>query len=121
MTYKLKQQIDVDDLFEREYFDFERSMETGVGVISCKIRGVRDPAKRRTATQVTASTQVRGPPPVDDGTKLVRITGCEYRLSESELLGWLSCFGDVLSEITEERFVTEGLDPSLPPIGNGTG
>ena len=55
-----------------------------------------------------------------DSTRLVRIVGCEYRLSESELLGWLGCFGEVLSEITEERFDTEGLDPSLPPIGNGT-
>ena len=66
-----------------------------------------------------AAPAPRGPPPVDDGTRLVRILGCEYRLSESEITNWLSCFGEVLSEISEEPFETEGLDPSLPPIGNG--
>ena len=50
----------------------------------------------------------------------MRIIGCEFRLSESEILGWLSCFGEVLLEITEERFESEGLDPELPPVGNGT-
>ena len=37
-----------------------------------------------------------------------------------EISSWMGCFGEVLSEITEERFDTEGLDPSLAPIGNGT-
>ena len=46
--------------------------------------------------------------------------GCEYRLSETEILGWLCCFGQVVSEITEEAFDNAGLDPNLPPVGNGT-
>ena len=41
-------------------------------------------------------------------------------MSESEIMNWLGCFGEVLSEILEEQFKTVGLDPSLPPIGNGT-
>ena len=57
---------------------------------------------------------------VDDGTRILRIIGCKFRLSESEILGWLSCFGEVMSEITEETFECEGLDPDLPPVGNGT-
>ena len=51
ITFKLKQQFDVDELFEWEYFDFERSIGKEVNVISCKIRGLRDPNKRR-ATNV---------------------------------------------------------------------
>ena len=35
--------------------------------------------------------------------------GCEYRLSETEILDWLNCFGEVLSEIMEERFDSEDL------------
>ena len=32
----------------------------------------------------------------------------------------MSCFGEVLSEITKEQFDSAGLDQDLPPIGNGT-
>ena len=57
---------------------------------------------------------------MDDGTRWVRIIGCEFRLTESEILSWLSCFGEVLSEISEEPFESDGLDPDLNPVGNGT-
>ena len=87
-------------------------------VVACKIRGVRNPANRPAVT-VKASITASALPPPDDGTRLVRIVGCEYRLSESEIMGWLVCFGEVLSEITGERFETGDLDPDLPPIGNG--
>ena len=60
----------------------------------------------------------QGPPPPDDGTRLVKIIGCEYKLSESEILNWIGCFGEVLSEITEERFGFDDpdFDQSLPPV-----
>ena len=44
----------------------------------------------------------------DDGTRVVRIIGCEYRLLESEILDWLSVFGEVISEATEELFEEKG-------------
>ena len=37
----------------------------------------------------------------------------------TNIQNWLSCFGEVISEITEEQFEMEGLDPKLPPVGNG--
>ena len=39
---------------------------------------------------------------MDDGTRLIRIIGCDYKLSESEITDWLTQFGEVKSEITEE-------------------
>ena len=50
------------------------------------------------------------------------VFGCEYKLSESKILDWLGCFGEVLSEITEERFGGDDpdLDQTLPPVGNGS-
>ena len=45
------------------------------------------------------------------------MVGCEYRLSEAEILGWLCCFGQVVSEITEEPFDNAGLDPSSKEMG----
>ena len=119
MTFKLRQQIDLDDLYGQEHFEIERKAGTEVHVIACKIRGVRNPATRPSALARPTTLKARAPPQ-DDGTRVVRIIGCEFRLSESEILGWLSCFGEVLSEITEERFESEGLDPELPPVGNGT-
>ena len=51
----------------------------------------------------------------------MRITGCEYRLTECEILDWLSLYGEVINEITEEPFEDEqGSTTELPPVGNGT-
>ena len=123
ITFKLKQQFDVDELFEWEHFDFERSVGKDVNLISCKIRGLRDPNKRK-STHVQERRPVPAPvqPYTDDGTRTVRIIGCDYRLMESEILDWLVLFGEVISEISEEIYVDKD-DPnseSLPPIGNGT-
>ena len=47
ITFKLRQQIDLDDLYPREYFEFERKSGTELQIMACKIRGVRDPESRR--------------------------------------------------------------------------
>ena len=120
ITYKLRQQIDLDDLYPREFFEFERKTGQEVQVMSCKIRGVRNPESRPSPSSRTARPNPMRNRTIDDGTRTVRIIGCEFCLSESEILSWLNCYGEVLSEITEERFESDGLDPDLPPIGNGT-
>ena len=119
ITYKLKQQHDIDKLYNVEYFDIERSRGQEVSTISCKIRGVRDPLRRNEQ----AARPMRQPQEqyVDDGTRIVHISGCEYRLLESEILDWLCLYGEVISEITEEPFEDEhDAANKLPPIGNGT-
>ena len=121
ITYKLKQQRDIDQLYRCEYFDLERSKGQEVSIISCKIRGVRDPSKRN--EQAIKPVRNFQEPYIDDGTRIVRIIGCEYRLLESEILDWLSLYGEVISEITEEPFEDEdeqGPEDRLPAIGNGT-
>ena len=108
ITFKLRQQIDIDDLYKQEYFEIERRAGDDVQVIACKIRGVRNPAARlQTQARPTTSTARARSSVQDDGTRIVRIIGCEFHLSESEILGWLSCFGEVISEITEEQFEME--------------
>ena len=123
ITFKLKQQVDIDLLYECENFEFERSVGQDVSLISCKIRGVRNPANR-TATP-TRTARFAGQPLeqyTDDGTRTVRVIGCEYRLTESQILNWLVIFGEVISEITEEPFeeVQGSTVPTMPPVGNGT-
>ena len=62
ITFKLKQQIDIDQLYEKEYFEFERSMGEEICVIACKIRGVRNPANRPAATFRAAPRVTTVPP-----------------------------------------------------------
>ena len=85
----------------REFFEFERRPGTDTNVVACKIRGVRNPALRQTKSPNILRYRA---PPIDDGTRIVRIIGFEFWLSESEILSWLTHFGEVLSEITEEPF-----------------
>ena len=122
ITFKLKQQVDVDELFKWEKFSFERSVGRDVGSINCLIRGLRDPNKRRSAIHTSMrEAQSEAQNYFDNGTRLVKITGCDYKLLESEILDWLVLFGEVVSEITEELY--EDLDDTesrnLPPVGNG--
>ena len=63
VTFKLKQQFDIDELYEWENFSFERSVGQDVSSISCLIRGQRDPSKRkpqaRTVNSVSEEPSVR--------------------------------------------------------------
>ena len=79
ITYKLRQQVDVDELYEKEFFKFERSMGQKVCIVACKIRGVRNLANRpATTSRAAAAATPSGPPLIDDGPRLVRIIGCKY-------------------------------------------
>ena len=122
IIFKLKQQFDVDELFEWQEFSFERSIGQDVSSIDCFIRGLRDPSKRKSqAFTVLRSAQPDGIKQVDDGTRRIRIMGCDYKLLESEVLDWLGMFGEVTSEIKEEIF-DDPNDPDskeMPPVGNG--
>ena len=48
ITFKLRQQMDLDDLYRRENFEIKRRSSVGanVHVIACKITGLRNPAFR---------------------------------------------------------------------------
>ena len=75
MRNGLRQQFDVDQLFEWEHFDFERSVWRDVSSISCRIRGVRDPKKRKDQPQQINPRyeSVLPHPYIDDGTRTVKI------------------------------------------------
>ena len=123
ITFKLKQQVDIDQLYEREHFEFGRSVGKDVSLIKCKIRGLRNPANRTAILTRTARfADQHLEQYTDDGTRTVRVIGCDYRLTESQILNWLAIFGEVISEITEEPFeeVKEGNVSTMQPVGNGT-
>ena len=114
VSFKLKRQIDIDELVEKENFEMKRSYMEGnqikTDVISCKIVGIRRP---RMTPEI--------PRPTYDGTEndvqWVEISGCQYEITEGELLCWLKLYGDVLSKISEMKHPDSEVEN---PVGNGT-
>ena len=89
-----------------QFFEIERSIGKDVNILGCKIRGLRNPANQPEHISKAVRSETRKPHH-DDGTRAVRIIGCEYCLIESEILSWLAKFGEVKSEITEEVLQNE--------------
>ena len=117
VTYKLKDQFDIDQLASIEEFSFNRSSkrqsgETITQRLGCKIRGIH---KVRVNDDLTYR---------EDATRWVKIEGCEYRVEKEELTKWMGHLGEVLSEITEDRINlesdSEGEDQATGyTVGNG--
>jgi hypothetical protein len=112
VTFKLKEQFNIDSLESFQEFNVERKCRVGneekTATLKCKIRGIR----------TTQNNHVENYQ--DKGFRWVKVEGCEYRLEENQIIDWLSHFGEVKSEISEDTH--EGSDDSsddLPPVGNG--
>ena len=112
VTFKLIEPINIDDLDAIEHFDFNRTSTVNgkkfVDVIGCRIRGIR-----YRPLMVSSLDSA----PKDDGKKLVKIEGCEYRVTEDEILQWLSNYGEVTSKLEEDVFRDE---VAKDGIGDGT-
>ena len=114
VSFKLKKQINIDEMHEKERFELKRSyMKDNLittDVINCKIAGIRKP---RTSPDVRR--------PQYDGSdvdiQLVEISGCQYSITKGELLCWLNLYGEVLSDITE---MTHPDSVNAEAVGNGT-
>ena len=82
VTFRLKETINVDTLYENRYFEFSRkTMKKGkleTSVIECKIRGLRPP-RDATDHPESMATTFRGER-VPDGSVKVLIKECENRI-----------------------------------------
>jgi len=111
VTFKLKEQFNIDSLESFQEFNVERKSKAGneekTAILRCKIRGIR-------------STQNRAGNYQDEGFRWVKVEGCEYRLEEKEITDWLSHFGEVKSELSEDTHEeSDDSSDDLPPVGNG--
>jgi hypothetical protein len=117
ITYKLLNEFDIDTLSTVEEFEFKRESknrngETICSIIGCKIRGIR----QRRGPNPNQST-----PYSDEGYRWVKIEGAEYRLERNQIGDWLSFWGDLESEITEDKLEFDSDDSEgNHEIGNGT-
>jgi hypothetical protein len=56
----------------------------------------------------------------DTGIRWVKIEGCEYRLEENQILEWLSHFGEIKSNLSEDTHEeSDDSSDDFPPVGNG--
>ena len=103
VTFKFKTAIDVDKLYEKQHFEFlrksSRQGRTHVDVIECKIRGLKDPNQVKTVRHTAPPNTNQ-----DDGTRKVLVQGCEYRIPKEVLVEFLSFYGVLVEDLTEELF-----------------
>ncbi len=117
VTFKLRDQFDIDSLASMEEFNFERTSknrngETITSTLGCHIRGIR-----KTRGQNRPDTA----PYMDEGYRWIKIEGAEYRLDRDQISNWLEFWGELASEITEDRVEDENEDSEGGfDIGNGT-
>jgi hypothetical protein len=110
--FKLKNQFNIDSLESFQEFNIERKYKAGnkekMTMLKCKIIGIHT-----TKNNCAENYQ-------DTGFPWVKVEGCESRLEEKQIIDWLSHFGEVKSEISEDTH--EGSDDSSDdhlPGGNG--
>ena len=111
-TFKLWKPFNIDLLESFQHFELMRPMtvrgEERTSILKCKIRGIR------------TEKRVDGEGYTDTGMRWVKVEGCEFRVEKEKMVEWLSYFGEVKSEVTEDTL--GGSDDSaddLPPVGNG--
>ncbi len=97
-TFMLKKAINIDDLASFQNFSFERRYTKADGtpvidVLKGKLKGVRT---------ITGGDET--PSFSDEWTRIVKIEGCDYRVSGETILEWLGHYGEILSDLVEDVF-----------------
>ena len=96
LSFKLKKQINNDELVEKENFETKRSYMSGseikTDVVTCKIIGIRKPKSSPDLPRPSFNGSA-------NDIQWVEIGGCQYSITEGELLCWLGLYGEVLSKI----------------------
>jgi hypothetical protein len=111
---KMKQQTNIDDLWECENFTYTRKVPRGKEIledkIECQILGIR----KRPGMQGDWDEQE------ETGIRWIKVEGAEYRLEKREIVDWLSTWGEPLSDPKEDVH-EDTIDPDSDsePISTG--
>ena len=108
IKFKLKQQTNIDDLVNVEYFNLERRAETSerVDYIQCRVLGIR---RSQTVPHYDGS---------ENDVRWVKIEGCNHQLTEDEIKEGLVPFGELLTPIREDIYADSDSERDI--VGNGT-
>ena len=108
VRFKLKQQINMDDLRSMEFFDLERKSANGrTDVIGCRILGIS-----------RGMQSVPNYDGVGSDTRWVKIEGTDYTLNNDQIMKWLEQYGEAQSYLSEDIHVDS--DSEADKVGNGT-
>ena len=103
VAFKLKEAIEVDKLIPMQFFDYKRRVKKNnivtEQIIKCKIKGLRSDGLKNYLERKKLENVNTG-----DGSTLVKISGCEYKVTEERLNEILSHWGVISSRIREEVF-----------------
>lgn len=98
VTFKLKEAINVDELFAIQNFQFKRKSKVQGRlidqIIECKIRGLRNQERNEKASFKNTT----------EGVTMVSIEGCDYRVKKEDIEAGLSHWGVLVSELKETTF-----------------
>ena len=92
ITYRLREQINVDTTFESEDFVFERDSGSGRSLLRGKICGLRIPIHHLHHQRQHSMTQ------------WVKLDNCQWAFGEEKILEWLSKFGKPLTPLEGETY-----------------
>ena len=94
----LKTAINIDDLAPFQDFSYDRKYkkQDGTEVVDT-IRGKLKGVRTVTGSDATPSYS-------DEWTRIVKVEGCDYRVSKEMILQWLGLYGEVLSDLVEDVF-----------------
>jgi hypothetical protein len=81
---------------------------THVSIIFCVIPRLRQLEKTGFPDQPCPSKQE-----TDEGIRIIKIEGSDYRIPEETLLKYLRCYGEVLLEVIENLFDSGGVLDSI--------
>ena len=80
---------------EKKIVDIESTTKKYLEIL-LTIRGLKPPP----TTQSTLEEET-----LEEGVKIGKVEGCEYRIGEEEIVTWLSLYGEVVSEVEEDFYV----------------
>ena len=124
ITFKLKRNMSIQDINDsvHQFFWFDKESKAGN---TDKISGqvVHPPMLENNSEMddetVTNYTTARPYIGSMDNTKEIKIDGCNYELSKSEITSWIKLYGEIKSEL-EEIAITGDTDGSLVGTGSYT-
>ena len=109
VRFKLKEQVNIDDLRSVEHFNLERKAQNSrdIDFIACKILGIRG---------MVSVPHYDGS---ENDVRWVKIEGTEYQLTEEQIRGGLEPFGELLTPIREDIHDDSDSERDVL-VGNGT-
>ena len=121
ITYKLKRNIQIQKIYKsiHQHFWFDKTSKAGN---HDKISGqvVHPPMDGKVSVEDTKEQSNCARPDYYtsnwDDKKEIRIDGCNYEMSESEITGWIKQYGEIKSEL--EEIAISG--PTETPVGTGS-